>query len=977
MSQLTVSTTEADEQSTLAAAIAAAPAGTTISVRPGTYREAVVLTRDVVIEAAQNPGSVVIEPPTGSAVLVAGGSVTLRGLTFRGGSSTLPVLQLADGDLSLEGCDVSASGIAAVHVRGGTIRMSGGTVRNSGGAGLIVEAGSGRFTGCTIQDAAGTAVVLSGTATPVFDGCTVSGAGEIGVLSGGSSGALLKDCRIERVRGVSVLVQGKSRLRMTGTTVDGGQGNLYLSENAVPVLESCRFTSSGSHGVVLRDRCAPRLKDCVVDASDGHGIHVSGEAAGRFTGGRVEGTEAAGIMVGEKASPTFSGCEITGCRDSGIVLTGSCTPGFERVVITGSPVGVSIQDQADPLLRRIRVTHAEYGIYAIGGAGRVENSELAEVTLGPVITGSLSRITVDGIPSGAGIRAAEGDEEGLMDEALADLDALVGLPQVKRDLTAVIKLHQVVHRQQAAGMTTMPAPRHLVFSGGPGSGRATVARIYGRALAALAVVASGQVRRLPVAELSSGGEGLSDSLTARLHEAAGGVLIVDLSPGDEVGTYPAAAATLVTMLERYEDDLVVVLAGDASLMRSFLQADPGLNRWFTRTLEFRGYSSSELASIVENLCRVNHYVLEQDAVAPLTARFDTLPQPPGTGTARLIFEEIIGTQARRLAREPEVPDVELVRILADDLAPDPSADPAAGRTGLVNSLLRQLTGMTGMLPVKQRIIELAGMLAGDKGRLEVGLTPSVTSRNQVFVGAPGTGKTSVARVYAQVLAAMDLLATGRLMEMSALDLLGANTDETVRRIRDALGRADGGVLLLNRLPELGEGSRGEDLGRTVIDTLTRLVSTQSGDVVLVLTGDAARMQAFLGENPEFAAKFATPVEFAAYSVDELTAIFVQLVTAESYRVSAETLDLFRGHMNQIPRDEAFGNGRYLRFLLDRARTRHAVRLSAIATPSLSDLEVLSPGDVLGGLEGEVETVAPPGRRSLAFRRLAGGTHHRR
>ena len=251
---------------------------------------------------------------------------------------------------------------------------------------------------------------------------------------------------------------------------------------------------------------------------------------------------------------------------------------------------------------------------------------------------------------------------------------------------------------------------------------------------------------------------------------------------------------------------------------------------------------------------------------------------------------------------------------------------ASGIDDLFAGLESQLIGLA---PVKKRVAEIGSLLLVDRARQRFGLTAeSRPNLHMCFTGAPGTGKTTVALMMADLLYRLGYLEKGHLVHAMRDDLVGEYIGQTAPRTRQVLERAMGGVLFIDEAYSLYRADDSRDYGQECVDILMQVMENDRDNLVVILAGYKDRMDRFFESNPGMRSRVAHHLDFAAYEPDELLAIGELILERSSYYLSDEATAAFRDHLSRQMSDPHFANARSVRNALEEARLRHAYRLSA-------------------------------------------------
>jgi SpoVK/Ycf46/Vps4 family AAA+-type ATPase len=559
-------------------------------------------------------------------------------------------------------------------------------------------------------------------------------------------------------------------------------------------------------------------------------------------------------------------------------------------------------------------------------------------------------------------------------DALAELENMIGLEPVKRQVRSIAASIEAAHMRAAAGVPTEKPMRHFVFVGPSGTGKTTVARVLAKIFYAFGLLPEPALVEAHRADLVGEFLGATALKTNRLVDSAlGGVLFIDeayalvnSAEGQPDRFGDEAVQTLLKRAEDDRDNLVIILAGYDAQMAEFLDSNPGLASRFGTRVHFPSYRPSELLQIADYHTGLREDRLDAEARQRLTVRFEEVERRgivDELGNGRFVRTL---TEAAARARDVRVVDAasgapgtpsadDLVTLRAQDVetafAEVTERYRGYAETPTLDEALASLDAMIGLEPVKRQVREIAAQLQVARMRQEQGLVTRPPTRHFVFTGPPGTGKTTVARVLGRIFAAAGLLARPEVVEAQRADLVGEHLGATALKTNKIVDSALGGVLFVDEAYALSNPgySGGDAFGAEAVQTLLKRAEDDRDRLVVVFAGYEADMERFLASNPGLASRFDVRVDFPSYGPDELLRIAQLIAEQGGDRWEDDALDdlaLVFQRVCGTGRIDEFGNGRFARSMYEKACACRALRAAELGDRATADdLTLLTTDDV--------------------------------
>jgi SpoVK/Ycf46/Vps4 family AAA+-type ATPase len=536
-----------------------------------------------------------------------------------------------------------------------------------------------------------------------------------------------------------------------------------------------------------------------------------------------------------------------------------------------------------------------------------------------------------------------------IEHVMHELDNLIGLESIKKKVKEYTTYLNFINLRKEKGFEDNDKINlHAVFTGNPGTGKTTVAKMLGEIYHQMGLLSKGHVMEVDRSDLVAEYIGQTAPKTKEaIKKAKGGILFIDEAyalarKNDDSKDFGKEAIEIILKeMSDGDGDIAVIAAGYPDEMKTFLESNPGMKSRFNMYYDFPDYTPQELMQIADYTLAKRHVSFSKEAreamykhvVEAYRNRDKTF------GNARYINYLIdeakmnMGLRIMQQANPAQLTNEQLSTIEAADIEKifagkiKTIADIPIDEDLLKNAL-DALHNLIGLKNVKNEIDELVKLVRFYK---EIGKDVRQSfSLHAVFTGNPGTGKTTVARILAQIFKALGILERGNLVECDRQSLVGGYVGQTALKTTDVINRAMGGVLFVDEAYSLTEGGE-NDFGKEAIETILKRMEDNRGEFIVIVAGYTENMKKFIESNPGLKSRFDREFHFEDYNVSELTDIAIKMFAANSIQPTAEAIKYLNDYFGKLyeSRDKFFGNARNVRKVVEQAIKNQHLRLAKL------------------------------------------------
>lgn len=576
-----------------------------------------------------------------------------------------------------------------------------------------------------------------------------------------------------------------------------------------------------------------------------------------------------------------------------------------------------------------------------------------------------------------------------LEEILADLDALIGLQSIKSQINKYIDYVKFVQYRKDKGIQGADDEinLHSVFMGNPGTGKTTVVQLLGGIYKELGLLSKGHVLTVNSNEIIASYVRQTAEKTKKfIEKARGGILFIDeaymLYKEDSPNDFgPEAITVLLTEMSDGPGDIAIMLAGYPKEMDKFVNSNPGLKSRIRNYYHFNDYTPDELVAI-------GAYAADKKGIELTKAAKDKLHKivteayrnrDENFGNARLvnaILEEAKMNLGIRIVRDYDLDKVDKKLLSTIDVEDISYASPSESTSQLnfdidqylLKEAMDELNQLIGLENIKQEVNELVKLTQYYRESKRNVL--QAFSLHAVFLGNPGTGKTTIARIMGKIYKALGLLERGHVVEADSSQLIAGYVGQTAIKTKELIKSAMGGILFIDEayaITDASSGGKSNDFGKEAIAALIKEMEDHRGKFGVIVAGYTDNMKGFLEANPGIKSRFDRTFHFKDFTQDELWEIAVLMFKQKGLKVDKEATQHLLTYIKALHqnKNKFFGNARSVRKIVEKAFRNQELRMANLANAKRTRIamETLTLDDVQ---EFDVDKIDMGGRKKIGF-----------
>ena len=540
-----------------------------------------------------------------------------------------------------------------------------------------------------------------------------------------------------------------------------------------------------------------------------------------------------------------------------------------------------------------------------------------------------------------------GDIEGYLKE----LEQLTGLESVKKEVASTVAniLQDQEAEERGENIRYQSGSLHMVFKGGPGTGKTTVARIIGQIYIASGVLPGNDKGFVEVSATDLVGQYIGETRPKTrkvLDQAMGGVLFIDEAYGLLENQYGNEAITeIVAVMENCRDSFMIIFAGYDEDIEKLLDANEGLRSRISKQIHFEDYNETELRVIFDSFLKSSEFQVAEDASERVQELINYRSKGADFGNARgvrKIVDDVKAAVGKRVLilkmAGKEVSQEEGKIVTSADI--DAVLNEDAENKKNLEELLKEINDMPGLFDLKDMVNGYVSKVRAAEARKAAGYKTNfrIDNLHTVFAGPAGTGKTTCARKMGLIFKGLGILANGdRVIERSGGDLCGTTVGEAAEIVKREVNHALGGILFIDEAYTLMNNSYGKE----AIDTLLKEMEDKRGRFMVIMAGYEFEMDKLLRSNEGLRSRFKETIRFEDFSPEQLMSVFENFVAKDEveYQIEDAARPLIRQLLAKESKSEGYANARGVRNTWGKVKDAIDVRVDKMVSNATGEVEI--------------------------------------